>query len=66
MMVEDQLVSQEGMGLAVGRFLGLFYSKNGMVGSWDLEWFQGSLNVIIRLFHRYGLVVNVANSKAMT
>ena len=45
--VEDQLVSKEGLGLALGRCLGLFYAKARVVGSWDPEWLQGSLNVII-------------------
>ena len=64
LMVEDQLLAQEG--LAVGRCLGLFYSDDGVVVSWDMEWLQVELNVLIGLFHRYGLVVNVAKYKTMT
>ena len=37
-----------------------------MVVSRDPEWLQGTLNVIIRIFHRYRLLVNVTKSKAMT
>ena len=63
--VEDQLVAHEGMGLAVGRCLRLFYADNSLVGSLDTEWLQGTLNVITSLLHRYGLVVNVSKFKAM-
>ena len=50
LVVEDQLVTQEGLGLLVGRCLGLFYVDYGMVVSQDPEWLQGSLNVLIVLF----------------
>ena len=53
------------MGIAVGRLLVLFYANNKMVVFQDPEWLQGTLNVIIDLFHRYGLVANIAKSKAM-
>ena len=33
--VEDQLVAQEGLGLLVGRCLGLFYMDDGVTGSRD-------------------------------
>ena len=64
--VEDQLVAQEGLVLAVVRCLGLFYEDNIVMGSRDPEWLQGALNVLIGLFRRYGLVVNSAKSKVMT
>ena len=35
--VEDQLVALEGLRLAVGRCLGLFYAENGVVGLRDPE-----------------------------
>ena len=50
LMVEDQLIAQEGLVLVVGRFLELFHNKNGMVGSQDPEWLQGSLNLLTGLF----------------
>ena len=65
-MVEDQLLAQEGLGLAVGRGMGLFYKCDGVAGSWYQEWLQGALNVLICLFCRYRLVANIAKSKAMT
>ena len=49
-LVEDQLVSQEGLGLAVWRCLGLFYAKKIIVGLRYPGWLHVSLNVIIGLF----------------
>ena len=63
--MEDQLFSQEGLGHAVRRCLGLFYNNNGMVVSRYTEWFKGALNMLIFLFRWYKLVVSIANSKAM-
>ena len=59
LMVEYQLVDQEGMGLVVGKCLGLFYTDNGVVGLWYMEWLQGALNLLIGLLRQYGPVVNV-------
>ena len=64
--VEYQLVTQEGLGLVVGRCLVLFYAYAGVLLSRVPEWIQGGLNMLIGLFLRYGLVLNVAISKAMT
>ena len=50
----------------VGRCLGLIYADDSVVELQDPEWLQGALNVLIGLFHLYGLVANVAKSKAMT
>ena len=36
------------------------------MGSRDTEWIQGALNVLINIFCQYGLVENLAKSKAMT
>ena len=66
MTVEDQLAAQEGLGLAVGRCLGLLYTDDGMVESRDTEWLQGALNVLIGLLLWYRMVSNAAKSKAMT
>ena len=46
--------------------MGLLYADDSMVGSRDLEWLQGALNMLIRLFHRYRLVENVIKYKAIT
>ena len=63
--VEDHLVTQEGLGLAVVRCLGLFYADEGVVVLWDPEWLQVALNVLIGIFHPYLLVGNFAKSKFM-
>ena len=63
--VEDQLVAHKGLGLAIGRCLRLFYSDDGVVGLRYLEWLQGALNLLIGIFRRYKLVMNVESSKAM-
>ena len=60
---QNQMVAQELMGLVAGRCLGLFYNDDKMVGSWDPECLQGALNVIICLFCKNRLVMNVANYK---
>ena len=65
LMVDDQLSVQEGLGLALGRCLVIFYANGGMVESRDPDWLQGNLNVIIGIFCRYGLVMNVTKSKVM-
>ena len=36
-----------------------------MVGLRDPEWLQGALNVPIGIFLRYGMIENIAKSKAM-
>ena len=45
--------------------MGLFYDNNFMVGSRDLEWIQGTINVIISLLRWYIIVTNVVNYKSM-
>ena len=45
--VKEKLVKHEGLGLAVGRCLGLFYANDSMVGLRDPEWLQGALNILI-------------------
>ena len=50
--VGDQLVLQEVLVLAVGRFLVILYADDDMAGSEDLEWIKGTLNVLIDLLGR--------------
>ena len=66
MVLEDKLFTHDGMELAVGQCMWIFYTDDGLVGSQDLEWLQGSLNGLIGLFRQYGLVVNIVKSKSMT
>ena len=64
--VEYQLDLHEVLGLVLGVCIGLFYTDNRVVGSWDPECLQGALNVLIFLFRLYGLVENGTKSKSMT
>ena len=66
LMAEDQLVDQEGLGISVGRCMGLFYACYDMVGSRDPEWLQVDLNVLIGLLQLYGMVWNIAKYKSKT
>ena len=43
----------------------MFYANGRMIVSRDPEWLQGTINVIIRLFRRVGLMDNVKKSKTM-
>ena len=52
MIVEDQRVAQKGMLEAVGQFLVVFYTKDGMVGSIDAKWLQHSMKILVGLFPR--------------
>ena len=63
MKVKDGVSINEGLGHAVGRSMGFFYAGNGLIGSWEPEWQQGSLNVIIGLFHEIGLKANINKPK---
>ena len=46
--------------------MGMFYVDDGLIGYRDLEWLQGFLNVLIRLFHRVGLMANITKSNTTT
>ena len=50
----------------MGIYLGVFYTYVGMVGAQDSEWLQYTLNIIIGLFQRYGLVGNVVKYWTIT
>ena len=51
--VEGKLVAHEVLVLVVGWCLGLSYAGDGMAGLRDPEWIQGSINMLINLFHKY-------------
>ena len=48
--VEEKLVAHDGLGLAAGWYMGMFYANDSLVGSSYLECPQGTLNVLIGLF----------------
>ena len=66
LMVEDEVVIQYGIVHVVEQSLGVFYIDDGILGSRDLEWLHGKLNVLIRLFRRIGLAANVKTLNTMT
>ena len=65
MTVEDQLVAHEVLGLNMGICVGFFYAYNGMIRTWDSEWLQNALNILISLFRRYGIVTSITKSWTM-
>ena len=52
-------------GLAVKERLLLFCSDNGMIASRDPAWLQEALTVLVALFRRAGLEINVNKTKVM-
>ena len=64
--VEYQTVVHLGLGLNVGRCLGVFYANNSMSGARNPEWLQNALNVIISLFQWCRLFANVAKYWTVT
>ena len=64
--MEDESSIHDSNKMAVERSMGLFYADDILIGWQDLEWLQGSLNVLIRIFRRVSLMGNVANSNTMT
>ena len=65
MVVDDDNGINNRMGHAVGQSMEVLYKDDGLIVFQDPEWLQGSLNVIIGLFHRIGLMANVSKSKMM-
>ena len=47
MSVEDYAVIHDGLGDAVDESLGVFYTDDGILGSWNPDRIQGALNVTI-------------------
>ena len=66
MTFKDKAVARKGLELNVGRFLGVFYTNNVIIGSWESEWIQNAFNIIIGLFRQYRPVANVTNLQAIT
>ena len=66
LMVDYGLVVHDGLGNTVGRCLGVFYVGDGLLGYWDMEWLQGTLNALVGMFQQIDLATNFAKSKTMT
>ena len=52
--------------MKVGSSTGVFYGDDGLIRSWDPEWIQGVINILIGIFPRLGLIANVAKSNTTT
>ena len=65
MTVEDDTIILDGMVHAVGRSMGVFYADDGLIGSRDPKCIQGSLNLLIGMFHWIGLIAKIDKSKMM-
>ena len=65
MTVKYQRVADEGLGETARRCIGVFYKKNGMVGSCDLDWLQQAMNILVSHFRRYGMAENISKSCTM-
>ena len=48
--VENQRVAHDRLGETIGKFLGIFYTNDGMVDSIDADWIQHLMNVLVGLF----------------
>ena len=66
LLVEYESNIHDSLRMAVGRSMGVFYVYNGLVGSRYLQWLQGYINVLIRLFYRVVLMANFAKSNTIT
>ena len=51
--------THDGIGMAVGKCMGLFHADDGMIGLRYPEWLQGAINVLTKIFRRVGLMANV-------
>ena len=56
-----QAVKQEGLGINVVRYLGVFYAGGNIIREQEYEWINNVLNILMGLFRRYGPVSNVEN-----
>ena len=48
--MEDEYAIHDGIGMSVGRSMGVFYEDGGLIISRDLEWFQGASMYLFGLF----------------
>ena len=60
--VEEESATHEVLGTAVGHCMGVLFLDNGIIGSRDPEYIQGSINVLIGIFIRVRLMKMLQNS----
>ena len=49
--------------MVVGRSMDIFDVDGSLIRSKDLEWTEGAINFLIRLFQRVGLMANAKNPR---
>ena len=64
--IEDKSSTHELLGMEVGWCIGVCYEDYGMTVSRNQEWLQGTIDVIIVLFRRVGLMANIEKPNTMT
>ena len=65
-IVENESVIHDRLGVAVGRFIGVFYVDDIVTGLRVPDWFQGEINLLHGMFRWVGLMSNITNSNTMT
>ena len=63
--MEEKSAIHNEIRMSVGRSMGLFYADEGLIGPQDPEWLQEILSIFIGLFHRVGLMANIAKYNTM-
>ena len=63
--VEENSATHDGIGMVVGRCIGMFYADDSMIRSRDPEWLQGSINFLVLLLRRVDPMANVAKFNTM-
>ena len=46
--------------------MGVFYANNAMVVSRNSDFLHHAMNILVGLFRRYGMAVNIAKSRTIT
>ena len=58
--------AQKGLGKKCSEFLAEFYADDGIIANREPERLQQSLDALVALFERVGLITNTEKTKAMT
>lgn len=66
LVIADNGVAFQGMGLTVAEKLVLFYADDGLIGAHDPVWLQHALDALVGLFRQVGLQTNTEKTKVLT
>ena len=64
--MEEGYAIHDGLRMAVVRIMDVFYADDVLIRLQEPEWIQGVINVLIRIFHRVGLIANAAKPNTTT